>query len=174
MNQETFPVDLNRLHALKLDPAVPELSDEQRTTLRHNIQLCRDAIVFFTALAGARGLSGHTGGAYDTVPELTIVRAFIANGVPIVPIFYDEAGHRVATQYLLSVLNGAMPAEELLHYPVYDSGLPGHPEKLLTPGVEFSSGRLGPMWAFVNGVALANPGKAVVLLGSDGSQMEGA
>jgi transketolase len=106
-------------------------------------------------------------------PEVMIIRAFIANGTPIVPIFYDEAGHRVATQYLLSVLNGAMPAEKLLHYREYDSGLPGHPEKLLTPGVEFSSGRLGHMWAFVNGVALANPGKAVVLLGSDGSQMEG-
>jgi transketolase len=173
MNQETFPIDLTGLQALKLDPAVPSLNDEQRASLRHNIQLCRDAIVFFTALAGAKGLSGHTGGAYDTVPELTIIRAFIANGAPIVPIFYDEAGHRVATQYLLSVLNGAMPAERLLHYREYDSGLPGHPEKLLTPGVEFSSGRLGHLWAFCNGVALANPGKSVVMLGSDGSQMEG-
>ena len=173
MNQETFPIDLTQLQALKLDPAVPSLSDEQRASLRHNIQLCRDAIVFFTALAGAKGLSGHTGGAYDTVPEVTIVRAFIANGAPIVPIFYDEAGHRVATQYLLSVLNGAMPAERLLHYREYNSGLPGHPEKLLTPGVEFSSGRLGHLWAFCNGVALANPGKSVVMLGSDGSQMEG-
>jgi transketolase len=173
MNQETFPIDLTRLQALKLDPAVPSLNDEQRASLRHNIQLCRDAIVFFTALAGAKGLSGHTGGAYDTVPEVTIIRAFIANGAPIVPIFYDEAGHRVATQYLLSVLNGAMPAEKLLHYREYNSGLPGHPEKLLTPGVEFSSGRLGHLWAFCNGVALANPGKSVVMLGSDGSQMEG-
>ena len=173
MNQETFPIDLTRLQALKLDPAVPSLTDEQRAGLRHNIQLCRDAIVFFTALAGAKGLSGHTGGAYDTVPEVTIIRAFIANGAPIVPVFYDEAGHRVATQYLLSVLNGAMPAERLLHYREFESGLPGHPEKLLTPGVEFSSGRLGHLWAFCNGVALANPGKSVVLLGSDGSQMEG-
>jgi transketolase len=173
MNTETFPIDLTKLEPLKLDPRVSSLTDEQRAALRHNIQLCRDAIVFFTAFAGARGLSGHTGGAYDTVPEVMIVRAFIANGAPIVPIFYDEAGHRVATQYLLSVLDGAMPAERLLHYREYNSGLPGHPEKLLTPGVEFSSGRLGHLWAFANGVALANPGKAVVLLGSDGSQMEG-
>jgi transketolase len=173
MNQEIFPIDLTRLQALKLDPAVPSLSDEQKASLQHNIQLCRDAIVFFTSLAGAKGLSGHTGGAYDTVPEVMIVRAFIANGTPIVPVFYDEAGHRVATQYLLSVLNGAMPAERLLHYREFESGLPGHPEKLLTPGVEFSSGRLGHLWAFCNGVAMANPGKSVVLLGSDGSQMEG-
>src|SRR6201994_4883352 len=173
MSTERFPIDLTRLKPLKLDPGKPALTAEQKAALKHNIQLARDAIVFFTALAGARGLSGHTGGAYDTVPELMIIRAFIANGAPIVPIFYDEAGHRVATQYLLSVLNGAMPAEKLLHYREYNSGLPGHPEKLLTPGVEFSSGRLGHLWAFVNGVAIANPGKAVVMLGSDGSQMEG-
>ena len=173
MAQETFPIDLSKLEPLKLDPKVPSLSDEAKATLRHNIQLCRDAIIFFTALAGAKGLSGHSGGAYDTVPEVTIIRAFIEGGAPIVPVFYDEAGHRVATQYLLSVLNGAMPAERLLHYREFDSGLPGHPEKELTPGVAFSSGRLGHMWAFCNGVAMGNPGKAVVLLGSDGSQMEG-
>src|SRR6201996_5350317 len=173
MPNERFPIDLGAMKPLKLDPGKPSLTDEQKADLKHNIQLARDAIVFFTALAGAKGLSGHTGGAYDTVPELMIIRGFIANGVPIVPVFYDEAGHRVATQYLLSVLNGAMPAEKLLHYREYDSGLPGHPEKQLTPGVEFSSGRLGHLWAFCNGVAMANPGKAVVLLGSDGSQMEG-
>src|SRR5579863_8308994 len=173
MTTETFPIDLRKLQPLKLDPAVNSLTDEQRATLRHNIQLVRDTIVFFTALAGARGLSGHTGGAYDTVPEVMIVRAFIANGAPIVPVFYDEAGHRVATQYLLAVLDGHLPAERLLHYREFDAGLPGHPEKGVTAGVEFSSGRLGHLWAFCNGVAMANPGKAVVLLGSDGSQMEG-
>jgi transketolase len=173
MATETFPIDLSALKPLKLDLKADALTDEQKAALKFNIELCRDAIVFFTALAGAKGLSGHTGGAYDTVPEMLIVRAFTAGGAPIVPIMYDEAGHRVATQYLLSVLNGAMPAEKLLHYREYNQGLPGHPEKGLTPGVEFASGRLGHMWPFCNGVAMANPGKAVVVLGSDGSQMEG-
>ncbi|MBC8107401.1 MAG: transketolase [Anaerolineae bacterium] len=173
MSTETFPIDLKALRPLKLDPSKMELTDDQKATLKHNIQLCRDAIVFFTALAGAKGLSGHTGGAYDTVPEVMIIRGFIENGAPIVNTFYDEAGHRVATQYLLSVIEGAMPAEKLLHYREYNQGLPGHPEKGLTPGVKFSSGRLGHMWAFCNGVAMANPGKSIVLLGSDGSQMEG-
>ena len=173
MAKEHFPIDLEQLRPLKLDPRLGALTDAQKADLRHNIQLCRNAIVFFTALAGAKGLSGHTGGAYDTVPEVMIIRGFIANGAPIVPVIYDEAGHRVATQYLLAVLEGAMPAERLLHYREFDSGLPGHPEKQLTPGVHFSSGRLGHLWAFCNGVAMANPDKAVVLLGSDGSQMEG-
>lgn len=173
MATESFPIDLKQLKTVKLDPNQLTLTDQQKADLKFNIQLCRDAIVFFTALAGAKGLSGHTGGAYDTVPEVTIIRAFIAGGAPIVPTFYDEAGHRVATQYLLSVLNGHMPAEKLLHYREYDQGLPGHPEMGLTPGVEFASGRLGHMWAYCNGVAMANPDKAVVVLGSDGSQMEG-
>jgi transketolase len=170
---EKFPIDLKAIKPLKLDPKRAKLTSEELETLKFNVNLCRDAIVFFTALAGAKGLSGHTGGAYDTVPEMLIVKAFIDGGAPIVPQFYDEAGHRVATVYLNSVLAGHMPAEKLLHYREYNHGLPGHPEKLLTPGVEFSSGRLGHMWAFCNGVAIANPGKAVVVLGSDGSQMEG-
>ena len=43
----------------------------------------------------------------------------------------------------------------------------------LTPDAKFSSGRLGHMWPYVNGVAMAEPGKVVFCLGSDGSQMEG-
>src|SRR3954447_16462688 len=173
MPTETFPIDLSKLKPLKLDPKVTSLTDEQKAVLKHNIQLCRDAIVFFTALAGAKGLSGHTGGAYDTMPEVQIIRGFIAGGAPIVPIFFDEAGHRVATQYLLSVLDGAMPAEKLLHYREYNQKLPGHPELGLTPGVKFSSGRLGHIWSMCNGVAMAHPGQAVFMLGSDGAQMEG-
>ena len=51
MANETFPIDLTKLQPLKLDPAVTTLTDEQKATLKHNIQLCRDTIVFFTALA---------------------------------------------------------------------------------------------------------------------------
>lgn len=89
------------------------------------------------------------------------------------PVIFDEAGHRVATQYLLAVLEGALPAEHLLHYREADSKLPGHPELGLTPGIKFSSGRLGHMWAMVNGVSMANRDKVVFCLGSDGSQQEG-
>lgn len=170
-----FPIDLASFKRLPLDPEQTELTDEQRDALRHNIQLCRDAIVFFTAIGDAKGLGGHTGGPYDTVPEVMIAYSFMQGPAKdsIVPIFFDEAGHRVATQYLLAVLEGDLPIHKLFHYREYLSHLPGHPEKDFTPGVKFSSGRLGHMWPFVNGVALANPDKSVLLLGSDGSQMEG-
>lgn len=173
-----FPIPLSEYKVVALDPAQPKLTDEQKTQLAANIQLCRDAIIFFTAIADAKGLGGHTGGPYDTVPETLIMHGFIENarqgvGPDVVPVFFDEAGHRVATQYLMAVLEGELPLEKLFHYREYLSHLPGHPEKGFTPGVKFSSGRLGHMWPFVNGVAIANPDKVVFMLGSDGSQMEG-
>jgi len=45
-----------------------------------------------------------------------------------VPTFFDEAGHRVATQYLMSVLEGNFEAERLVDYRRGHSLLPGHPE----------------------------------------------
>ena len=117
MTSETFPIDLSQLKPLKLDPKQPKLTPDQVATLKHNIALCRDTIVFFTSVADTKGLGGHTGGAYDTVPEVLIIKAFIDNAAPMVPIWFDEAGHRVATQYLLSVLEGTMPAEHLLRFP---------------------------------------------------------
>ncbi len=170
----TFPIDLSTYQPLALDPVQGELTQQQRDALKANIQLCRDAIVFFTATGAAKGVGGHTGGPYDTVPEVMILDAFF-RGAPdkFVPIFFDEAGHRVATQYLMAVLRGHLSAEVLLHYREAHSKLPGHPELGLTPGIEFSSGRLGHLWPFVNGVAKANPNKIVFCLGSDGAQQEG-
>ncbi len=173
-----FPIPLSQYSNLPLDPKNSKLTAEQRKTLKQNIDICRDAIVFFTAIADAKGLGGHTGGPFDTVPEVCIMHGFMkhaaAGGTPdILPIFFDEAGHRVATQYLMAALEGELPVEKLYHYREYQSHLPGHPERGFTPGVKFSSGRLGHLWPFVNGVAIANPGKVVFLLGSDGSQMEG-
>jgi transketolase len=169
-----FPIDLSAYKAIKLDPKNPTLTAEQREALQFNIQLCRDAIVFFTATGAARGVGGHTGGPYDTVPEVVILDAFFRGAADqFVPIFFDEAGHRVATQYLMAALHGDLPAEQLMRYREAHAHLPGHPELGFTPGVKFSSGRLGHMWPYVNGVAMANPGKVVFCLGSDGSQQEG-
>ncbi|MCF7987175.1 MAG: transketolase [Methylovulum sp.] len=169
-----FPIDLDAYQRISLDPSVNTLTDAQRASLKANIQLCRDAIVFFTATGAARGVGGHTGGPFDTVPEVMIMDALFRGAAEqFIPIFFDEAGHRVATQYLMSTLNGDLPAERLMEYRAAHSHLPGHPELGFTPGVKFSSGRLGHMWPYVNGVAMANPSKIAFCLGSDGSQQEG-
>ncbi|HEX7478401.1 MAG TPA: hypothetical protein VF331_11385, partial [Polyangiales bacterium] len=166
----SFPIDLGAYQPVALDPSAGSLSAAQREALTRNVAVCRDIIIFFTAVADAKGLGGHTGGPFDIVPEVLLAEGFIRGGAPIVPIHFDEAGHRVAIQYLMSVLRGHMPAERLLHYREAGSKLPGHSERDLTPGLDFSSGRLGHMWPYVNGVALANPGKVVLMYGSDGSQ----
>jgi transketolase N-terminal domain/subunit len=113
-------------------------------------------------------------GPFDTVPEVVILLSLIAgNPDKYIDTLFDESGHRVATQYLLAALSGDFPVEQLMHYRQANSKLPGHPELGLTPGVKFSSGRLGHMWPMVNGIAMAHKDKAVFCLGSDGAEQEG-
>jgi len=170
-----FPIDLIPYQHISIDPwTTKALTREQKSALASNVQLCRDAIVFFTAKGGASGYGGHTGGAFDMMPEVCIIDAlFRACPDKMVQTFFDEAGHRVATQYLFAVLRGHMPAKMLLGYRCGHSGLPGHPELGRTPGISFSSGRLGHLWPHLNGVCCAEPSKIVCCFGSDGSQMEG-
>ncbi len=168
-----FPIDLSEYVPQKYDLNQNQLTDEQRRALVNNIRIVRDSLVFFTALANVKGLGGHTGGAFDIVPELLIVDGFMKGSDSIHPVYFDEAGHRVAIQYMMAVLNGYQKPESLLHYREYDKGYYGHPERDEKNGVFFSSGRLGHLWSYVNGVAEADTGKTVVMFGSDGSQMEG-
>jgi len=170
-----FPIDLSQYKALSIDPFKDaELSPQQLADWKANIDLCRDAIVFFTACGSGTGYGGHTGGAFDTVPEVMLMDAFFRSQPDkFVPVFYDEAGHRVATQYLMAALQGEIDPKELRFYRQGHKKLPGHPELGYTKGIKFSSGRLGHMWPAVNGVAMAHKGKVAFCLGSDGSQMEG-
>jgi len=174
-NMNVFPFDLTKYRKIEINPfTTNELSADQVNDIKFNIDLCRDIIVFFTSCGNKSGYGGHTGGAFDTVPEVVLFDAFFrACPDKFVPVFYDEAGHRVATQYLMAALDGYISPEFLRFYRFGDAKLPGHPELGFTPGMQFSSGRLGHMWAMVNGIAIANEGKRVLLLGSDGSQMEG-
>ncbi len=169
----SFPIDTSAYKTLAIDPAKGSLSADERAQLETNIAIVRDTIVFYTAIAGIKGFAGHTGGAYDIVPEVLIADAFMHGSRNIYPAFFDEAGHRVAIQYAMAAFNGDMPFEKLYEYRAANSGLYGHPEIEPELGIKFASGRLGHMWPFINGVARAHPDKAVFLFGSDGSQMEG-
>jgi len=168
-----FPINLDEYKPLTFHLSTKELPTEQKENLTRNIQLVRDSIVFFTAYANTKGLGGHTGGAYDIVPELLIVDGFMKGTDSIYPVCFDEAGHRVAIQYMIAALNGYLKLKDLLHYREFGKGLYGHPERDDARGIFFSSGRLGHLWSYVNGVTVANPDKIVVMFGSDGSQQEG-
>ena len=168
-----FPIDLSAYKPLSFKLGEEVLSPEKLAQLSENIRLVRDAIVYFTALANTKGLGGHTGGAYDIVPELLIADGFMKGSNEVYPVYFDEAGHRVAAQYIMAVLNGSMAPEDLNHYREYGKGLYGHPEMDKERGIQFSSGRLGHLWSYVNGVAEANPDMKIFMFGSDGSQQEG-
>lgn len=167
-----FPIKINLFSPLSFELSQP-LSSSKKEQLVKNINLVRDSIIFFTAYANTKGLGGHTGGAFDIVPELLIIDGFMKGSDSIYPVYFDEAGHRVAIQYVMAVINGFMPIESLLHYREFGKGLYGHPERHEETGIFFSSGRLGHLWSHVNGIASANPDKSVILFGSDGSQQEG-
>ncbi len=173
MANQDFPIDVSGYVPLKLDLNAAQLTDEQLEQWLANIDIMRDVIIFFTAISAGRGLAGHTGGAFDVVPEALLVDGFIRGGAPIYPHILDEAGHRVALQYALSAFNGHIAFSDLMDYRMAGKGLYGHPEIDQERGIGFASGRLGHIWPFANGIAMAHPHQAVVVLGSDGAQMEG-
>ena len=98
-----FPLNFDSFVNLELN-AKNELTNSDLKNLTNNIELVRDAVIATTAFARAKGIGGHTGGPYDIVPEVLIVDALRDGGEAIHDEFFDEAGHRVATQYLLSAL----------------------------------------------------------------------
>src|SRR5690625_106578 len=173
MADSGFPIDTSGYVPLKLDVNARALSQEQFDQWLKNIDIMRDVIVFFTAISAGRGLAGHTSGAFDVVPEALLIDGFIRGGAPIYPYLLDEAGHRVALQYAFSAFNGHIPFSDLTDYRMAGKGLYGHPEVDVERGIGFASGRLGHIWPFANGIAMAHPHLSVVVLGSDGAQMEG-
>ena len=55
----TFPIDLTKYQRISLDVSNPTLTNEQKTSLKDNIQLCRDAIVFSRRLVRRAALATH-------------------------------------------------------------------------------------------------------------------
>ena len=165
-----FPIDTKPYKTLKFS-LNRKINKKELTQLKTNIQIVRDIVIFITGLSNAKGVGGHTGGPYDIVPELLIIKGFAKNSKKIHPVIFDAAGHRCAVHYTLSALEGRIPLAKLLHYREYKSELYGHPE--ITPAIDFASGRLGHLWGHANGVAEAYPNKKIILLSSDGSLEEG-
>jgi len=73
----SFPIDLKQFTPQRFPLSQTTLSDGERLTLQNNIRVVRDSLIFFTAYANVKGLGGHTGGAFDIVPELLIIDAFM-------------------------------------------------------------------------------------------------
>lgn len=91
--------------------------------------------------------------------------------------FILSKGHSAIGLYSVLALRGYLPEEELSSFDHGDSRLQGHPDMLLTPGVDASTGSLGQGLAVGAGIALGakrlgRPFHTWVLLG-DGESEEG-
>jgi transketolase len=93
--------------------------------------------------------------------------------------FLLSKGHGPAAFYAVLAAKGFFPVELLEGFGEFDSPLGYHPDRILLPGVEISSGSLGHGLGLAVGVALAldaqeRPGPRVVCLLGDAELEEGS
>jgi transketolase len=94
---------------------------------------------------------------YDRVLEVDATRPHD----PLRDRFLLSKGHGPAAYYAVLAAKGFLPREELRRFSEFDSPLGHHPDRLLVPGVEISSGSLGHGLPIAVGVALALDARAV-------------
>ena len=87
--------------------------------------------------------------------------------------FILSKGHGPAAYYAVLAAKGLLPVEALDGLGEFDSPLGHHPDRLLVPGVEFSSGSLGHGLGVACGVALV-AGRRVFCLVGDAELEEGS
>jgi transketolase len=86
--------------------------------------------------------------------------------------FLLSKGHGPAAYYAVLAAKGRIPADALDDFGSFDSILGYHPDRMLVPGVEISSGSLGHGLPLAVGVALA--GRRTFVLVGDGELDEGS
>jgi transketolase len=86
--------------------------------------------------------------------------------------FLLSKGHGPAAFYAVLAAKGIVPMDELDDFGSFDSPLGYHPDRVLAPGVELSSGSLGHGLGVATGVALT--GRRVWCLLGDGELDEGS
>lgn len=154
-------------------------------TLANNDQLralcttVRRDIVEMTAAAG----SGHPGGSLSAVELLVGLYFNVMRHDPANPVwperdrFILSKGHACPVLYSVLARAGYFPAQELKTLRKMGSRLQGHPNMLVLPGLDNSSGSLGQGLSIANGLALAarlnNEQHRVYCLLGDGEIQEG-
>jgi transketolase len=135
-------------------------STPTRETTPELDQLCVNTIRALSLDAVQRAESGHPGLPLGCAPLAYVVWTRFLRHNPANPRwqgrdrFLLSAGHGSMLLYSLLHLTGYdLPLEELKNFRQWDSKTAGHPENVLTPGVEITTGPLGQ--GFANGVGMA-------------------
>lgn len=126
---------------------------------------------------------GHLGGPLSATDVLTVLYFHTMRIDPTRPDWEDRdrfilsKGHSCLALYAVMAERGYFPLEELLTFDEIDSRLQGHPDMILTPGIDMSSGSLGQGISAGVGMALGarllgKGFRTYVMLG-DGESQEG-
>lgn len=132
----------------------PAVSDEELAALARRV---RWHVLETVASSGA----GHVGGplsATDLLVALYFTQLRIDPDDPDAierDRFILSKGHSAIGLYAVLALRGYFPVEELATFDQGDSRLQGHPDALLTPGVDVSTGSLGQGLSVGAGIGLA-------------------
>ena len=123
-------------------------------------QLCINTIRTLTIDAVQKAKSGHPGLPLGAAPMAYVLWTKFMQYNPRNPRwenrdrFLLSAGHGCMLLYSLLHLTGYdLPLDEIKNFRQWGSKTPGHPENVLTPGVEITTGPLGQ--GFANGVGMA-------------------
>ena len=123
-------------------------------------QLCINTIRTLSLDAVQKAESGHPGLPLGAAPMAYVLWTRFLRHNPLNPKwenrdrFLLSAGHGSMLIYSLLHLTGYdLPLEEIKNFRQWGSRTPGHPENVLTPGVEITTGPLGQ--GFANGVGMA-------------------
>ncbi len=164
------------------------------TVVRSVDQLCVDTIRTLSIDVVQKANSGHPGLPLGAAPMAYVLWQRYLKHNPRDPRWPDRdrfvlsAGHGCALLYCLLHLTGYdLTLDDLKAFRQWGSRTPGHPETLLTPGVEATTGPLGQGTANAIGMAIAEralayrfnrPGHEIVghrtfAIVSDGDLMEG-
>lgn len=122
-------------------------------------QLCINTIRTLSLDAVQKAESGHPGLPLGMAPAAYVLWTKFLRHNPKNPKWFNRdrfllsAGHGSMLIYSLLHLTGYnLPLEELKNFRQLHSKTPGHPENILTPGVEITTGPLGQ--GFANGVGM--------------------
>lgn len=128
--------------------------------------------------------SGHSGGSLSATEILVCLFWRHLRHDPRNPEwegrdwFVLSKGHACPVLYAVLAARGYFPRKELWTLRKLDSILQGHPHRLKTPGVEFSTGSLGQGLGLASGVAMGlkrqRKNNRVYVLCGDGELHEGA
>src|SRR3982750_1708818 len=157
-------------------------------------QLCINTIRTLSLDAVQKAEPGHPGLPLGMAPLAYVLWTRFLRHNPKNPKWFNRdrfllsAGHGSMLIYSLLHLTGYdLPLEELKRFRQLHSNTPGHPENILTPGVEVTTGPLGQGFANAVGLGIASKhlgalfdkrgfrvvGNFVYCVCSDGDLMEG-